>query len=160
MLTEGSSIRAIGRITGVHRDIIGKGSPIAFPQAMLWVVRARALARAAGYRFAHTRRSRAWPREDSERCDSGWHSRPSSAGFQPAVSQCFQPASRTIPTVPGSTLTACRLEIGDTAGWKPALLHVADIPPGFLTLTRMRFAGGSVPEGRCAGGEVSFVLTT
>ncbi len=74
----------------------------------------------------------------------------SSAGFQPAVSQCFQPASRTIPTVPGSTRTARRLEIGDTAGWKPALLGLARRPKSHvgtvfplprLRLTRMRTAG-------------------
>src|SRR5216683_160557 len=73
----------------------------------------------------------------------------SSAGFQPAVSQCFQPASRTIPTVPGSTRTACRLEIGDTAGWKPALRGLAReseshlgtvFPLPRLRLTRMRTA--------------------
>src|SRR5713101_9460052 len=87
------------------------------------------------------------------KCDSGCRARPSSAGFQPAVSQCFQPASRTIPTVPGSTRTACRLEIGDTAGWKPALLRIARQPESHvdavfplprLRLTRMRIAGECV----------------
>ncbi len=59
------------------------------------------------------------------RSPRGLSAMPSSAGFQPAVSECFQPASRTIPTVPGSTRTAGRLEIGETAGWKPALLGLA-----------------------------------
>ncbi|PWU20067.1 MAG: hypothetical protein C5B50_04850 [Verrucomicrobia bacterium] len=40
-----------------------------------------------------------------------------SADFQSAVSQCFQPASWP----PSTVRTICRLEIGDTAGWKPAL---------------------------------------
>ena len=50
---------------------------------------------------------------------------PRSAGFQPAVSQSFQPAECT--RLAGAHLnlpTPCRLEIGDTAGWKPAL-HLA-----------------------------------
>src|SRR5882724_3565715 len=44
-----------------------------------------------------------------------------SAGFQPAVSQGFQPASRRIFDGLTTCRTSCRLEIGDTAGWKPAL---------------------------------------
>jgi len=38
-----------------------------------------------------------------------------SAGFQPAVSRVSNP--QTLP----ATRTPCRLEVGDTAGWKPAL---------------------------------------
>src|SRR5439155_4069587 len=36
-------------------------------------------------------------------------------------SQCFQPASRTNLRTRASIRAGCRLEIGDTAGWKPAL---------------------------------------
>ena len=44
-----------------------------------------------------------------------------SAGFQPAVSQSFQPAEcATFPASYKHSMV-CRLEIGDTAGWKPAL---------------------------------------
>src|SRR6266478_645800 len=45
-----------------------------------------------------------------------------SAGFQPAVSQCFQPANATNLSQASAHPVVCRLEIGDTAGWKPALL--------------------------------------
>ena len=38
----------------------------------------------------------------------------SSAGFQPAVSRVSNPQAARPPT-------PCRLEVGDTAGWKPAL---------------------------------------
>src|SRR5260370_908890 len=48
--------------------------------------------------------------------------RGSSAGFQPAVSQGFQPASLSLLRTRWSCGRPCRLEIGDTAGWKPALL--------------------------------------
>src|SRR5213594_2028217 len=44
-----------------------------------------------------------------------------SAGFQPAVSQCFQPARALNLQRALGWRTCCRLEIGDTAGWKPAL---------------------------------------
>src|SRR5438552_15277845 len=44
-----------------------------------------------------------------------------SAGFQPAVSQGFQPARRAHHLTRPKIRTVCRLEIGDTAGWKPAL---------------------------------------
>src|SRR5438552_14316433 len=44
-----------------------------------------------------------------------------SAGFQPAVSQGFQPASQADYLTRSKMRTVCRLEIGDTAGWKPAL---------------------------------------
>ena len=38
-----------------------------------------------------------------------------SAGFQPAVSRVSNPPARS------TIRTPCRLEVGDTAGWKPAL---------------------------------------
>src|SRR5439155_23127073 len=44
--------------------------------------------------------------------------------FQPAVSQGFQPARRAHHLTRPKIRTVCRLEIleiGDTAGWKPAL---------------------------------------
>jgi 16S rRNA (adenine1518-N6/adenine1519-N6)-dimethyltransferase len=44
-----------------------------------------------------------------------------SAGFQLAVLQGFQPASHLCAFEPDVISTVCRLEIGDTAGWKPAL---------------------------------------
>src|SRR4051794_15814449 len=47
----------------------------------------------------------------------------SSAGFQPAVSQGFQPAEAGLDYGRfEKSSSPCRLEIGDTAGWKPALL--------------------------------------
>src|SRR5437867_4358924 len=51
-----------------------------------------------------------------------------SAGFQPAVSQGFQPASRADRLARTKTRAVCRLEIGDTAGWKPALRNGARTP--------------------------------
>jgi hypothetical protein len=46
-----------------------------------------------------------------------------SAGFQPAVSRVSNPL--TPPTARVLQFrTVCRLEIGDTAGWKPALRRV------------------------------------
>src|SRR5947207_2035184 len=47
----------------------------------------------------------------------------SSADFQSAVSQCFQPASRAKFRTHPSYPTSCRLEIGDTADWKSALRY-------------------------------------
>jgi serine/threonine protein kinase len=47
------------------------------------------------------------------------HSR--GADFQSAVSQRFQPAEAAESKARAETEAPCRLEIGDTAGWKPAL---------------------------------------
>jgi hypothetical protein len=44
-----------------------------------------------------------------------------SAGFQPAVSRVSNPQA-------ARSSTPCRLEVGDTAGWKPALLKTEGIP--------------------------------
>jgi hypothetical protein len=60
-----------------------------------------------------------------------------SAGFQPAVSRISNPQIADNPVVLGIN-TACRMEFGDTAGWKPALrlggvIHLACL------LTKRRF---------------------
>jgi hypothetical protein len=44
-----------------------------------------------------------------------------SAGFKPAVTQGFQPADVRQVRARRGLRAFCRLEIGDTAGWKPAL---------------------------------------
>jgi hypothetical protein len=55
---------------------------------------------------------------------------------QPAVSQCFQPANRPNLRAPG-IFNACRLGIGDTAGWETCATSFA-APPNIASL---RFSG-------------------
>src|SRR5258708_36747260 len=70
--------------------------------------------------------------------------RQGSADFQSAVSQGFQPAGLGDNLSRPSDAVPCRWEIGDAAGWKPALPGgIADHSSGFLSLPRMR-RGGTV----------------
>ncbi len=68
-----------------------------------------------------------------------WVGEASSAGFQPAVSQGFQPASLPLSLAHSSFTAPCRLEIGDKAG---NLRHYAvsdsgeTRPPGHERLLR------------------------
>src|SRR6266404_4520472 len=67
----------------------------------------------------------------------GW----SSADFQSAVSQGFQPASVPNARERSSGTAPCRLEIGDTADWKSALLRRNLAPNNYPTSVGAFFSG-------------------